>query len=163
MTKLIATYTEGFLGVFTESRDGMQQRALIDVGQTVMAPKDLANLANVLDNQFNWSNNIVKGGPKSKAIDGPKRGRGVPSPDDPPLSERKRMVIDYLSTHPESLARDIITGCGFEDTASRVNRWAQMLATMKGLGILTIVKRHGNHPSNPSVHEWNVYSLAEGS
>ena len=126
MAKLVATYTEGFFAVFTENRSGMQQRALIDIGDKVPTPKEMAELAGVLSDQWGWGN-VIERAPSSKAIDEPKRTR---DDSDPKPVDRQAMILAFLAKHPESGNREIVSGCGFEPTHARVSRWAFTMSTM---------------------------------
>jgi hypothetical protein len=125
VAKLVATYTEGFFAVFTENRTGMQQRALIDIGDKVPTPKEMAELAGVLSDQWGWGN-VIERAPssKAKAIDEPKRAYVSPKESGEPVGDiRKQMILDYVATHPKASGKEILEGLGWESTHARISRW----------------------------------------
>jgi len=126
MAKLVATYAEGFFAVFTESRSGMQQRALIDIGDKVPTPKEMAELAGVLSDQWGWGN-VIERSPSSKAKELPsenKRAYAKPrSTGEPVGAIREQMILDYVANHPKATGREILEGLGWEFTKARISRW----------------------------------------
>lgn len=126
MAKLIATYAAGMFCVFTESRDGMRQRAAIDIGENTPTPEAMADLAGVLSDQWGWVNPIERSTAyKPKAIE-PKVKRKYTSPQrtgEPIGEERNGMILGYLANHPKSNQREILKGLGFDDSHARIARW----------------------------------------
>ena len=160
MTKLVATYAEGFFAVFTENRTGMQQRALIDIGDKVPTPKEMAELAGVLSDQWGWAN-VIEKSPKPKAKELPiKEPRQYTSPKatgEPVGEERNSMIIGFLADHPKSDQRAVLRGLGYEDSHARIARWHHAFAALiKANRIVaeSVNLRAGRHK--------NLYSLPEG-
>lgn len=129
MAKLVATYAEGFFGVFTEDRTGMRQRALIDIGDKTPTPKEMADLAGVLSDQWGWGNQIEKSPtakglpPTAKQLPERKREYRPRDTSDGSIAHRSELILAFVATHPKSDAKSIIAGCGFEPTELRVGRW----------------------------------------
>lgn len=161
MAKLVATYAEGFFAVFTENRSGMQQRALIDIGDKVPTPKEMAELAGTLSDHWGWANVIEKAPSKPvKAIahSDPKAKRAYVSPKEsgePVGAERNQMILDYLANHPKSPAKEIISALGWEPTVARMSRWHHAFkALVTANAIVYEIARQSN--ANGRMH---VYSL----
>jgi len=135
MAKLVATYAEGFFAVFTENRSGMQQRALIDIGDKVPTPKEMADLAGTLSDHWGWANVIEKApkAPKAtpKAIaDKPRQYTSPKRTGEPVGEERNSLILGYLANHPKSDQRSILKGLGFEDSHARLARWHHAFAAL---------------------------------
>lgn len=128
MSKLVATYAEGMFAVFTEDRAGMRQRALIDIGDKIPTPSEMAKLAGVLSDQWGWQNGIERAAPKAKALPTGRRGY---ERDEITKAERERRIVEYLAKNPKSDARQIIAGCGFEPDDKRYGRWHHSFVEMK--------------------------------
>lgn len=159
MTKLIATHTNGFVACFTEGRLGMQQRALIDIGEGDVTPQELADIANALDNRWGWTERIIKSGATPKALEGSQRKRTYTPRDDTdtPPKEREQLVLTYLPEHPDSSVREIMIGSGIDDSdAKRVGRWTN---TMYGLLQAGIVISRIDYKGNKG-GRFNRYSLS---
>lgn len=160
MAKLVATYTEGFFAVFTENRSGMQQRALIDIGEKVPTPKEMAELAGVLSDQWGWAN-VIEKAPKAtpKAItDKPRQYTSPKRTGEPVGEERNSMIIGYLANHPKSNQREILKGLGFEDSHARIARWHHAFAALlKANRIAVEIVRVRNERGG--TFRQNLYSL----
>ena len=134
MAKLIATYTEGFFAAFTENRSGMQQRALIDIGDKVPTPKEMADLAGMLSDQWGWERQLVPPTTKAtKAIASSDKPRPYTSPKrtgEPIGEERYSLILGYLANHPKSDQREVLRGLGFEDSSARMARWHHAFAAL---------------------------------
>lgn len=145
MAKLVATYAEGFFAVFTESRSGMQQRALIDIGGKVPTPKEMAELAGTLSDHWGWANVIETPTAKpAKQLPTVKRTREKEIPQE----ERERLTVGFLAKHPKSDAREIISGCGYEPDPKRIGRWNHsFVLMMKAQTIIAeqVAYRNGKH------------------
>ena len=161
MSKLVATYAEGFFAVFTESRSGMQQRALIDIGGKVPTPKEMAELAGTLSDHWGWANavgNSSQSTHKAIAKPAPKDKRAYVSPKEsgePVGEQRNQMILDYLANHPKSPAKEIISGLGWEPTVARMSRWHHAFkALVTANAIVYEIAKQSN--ANGRMH---VYSL----
>jgi hypothetical protein len=127
--KLIATYAAGHLGVFTEDRTGMRQRALIDIGDTTPTPEQMAKLAGSLSDQFNWSN-VIQASTAAKQLPGEKRPYKTRDNSDPSPTEREKLITEFLATNPKTDARAIIRGLGFDDDEARLSRWGHTFGAL---------------------------------
>jgi len=160
MSKLIATYAEGHFAVFTEDRSGMRQRALIDIGDKIPTPKEMAELAGTLSDHWGWNNRIERApthSPKVKAIAPNPRAERRTREKEIPIDERQRLTIEFLAKHPGSDAREIIAGCGYEPDRKRVGRWNLVFTAMLKANMIAAEKvsyRHG-----PNLINKYVYSL----
>jgi len=156
MAKLVATYAEGFFAVFTESRSGMQQRALIDIGDKVPTPKEMAELAGTLSDHWGWDKQIQPATAKPvRAIAHP---TSKPIRDrDIPVKERKTRIVGYLATHPESGIRQIVTGLGFNPSEKLVGRWGFTLTTMVQANL--IIRRKIDENATRGLGAAYLYSL----
>lgn len=145
---LVVTHANGFLGCFTQDEDGtMRQRALIDTGEEPPTAKELAELGNVLAEQWGWMPQALAPTPT------PAPTKALPTSDDsvkavkdaarkererkrkydatdPPTGDRCRMIVDYLRDHPNSTAIEIVSGCGFSPDRDRVARWHHQFALL---------------------------------
>jgi hypothetical protein len=132
MAKLVATYAEGFFAVFTENRTGMQQRALIDIGDKLPTPKEMADLAGVLSDQWGWANVIEKSAPKAKAlpVKETRQYTSAKRTGEPVGEERNSLIIGFLADHPKSDQRAVLRGLGFEDSHARIARWHHAFAAL---------------------------------
>ena len=135
--KLIATYVEGFAACFTESRTGMKQRALIDIGDTPPTPQELADLASILSDQWGWMNrlehpagSVRKGELTSVPREKRTREKEIST------GERRTLILQYLAQHPDSGTRAIVEGLGYQPDEKRIARWAFTLATMDKAGAI---------------------------
>lgn len=155
MSKLVATYAEGMFAVFTEDRSGMRQRALIDIGEHTPTPKEMADLAGVLSDQWGWVDAIDKPRPV-KALDKPKVKR---TRDDsgPSVKERNELALAYLRDHPKSDAKQIISGVGFEPTQRELFKWWSSLSILVKAN--QIVCEKISFRAGPQLVRKNIYSL----
>ena len=157
--KLIATYAEGFMACFTESRTGMKQRALIDVGDKAPTPQELAELAGILCDQWGWENRIERSPAQVRKKELPStrpQPRGLRDNSDLKPAEREPLILKYLAQHPNSNSRAIVEGLGFGSDAKRLARWAFTLATMDKMGTIISKKMHDGQVNRL------LYSLPEG-
>jgi len=136
MSKLVVTYVEGFVACFTESRTGMQQRALIDVGGSAPSPQELAELAGVLSDQWGWMNRIQTSPSVRKGELTTARVPRVRDNSDLKPAEREPLILRFLAQNPESPTRAIVEGLGYEADAKRMGRWGFTLATMMKAGAI---------------------------
>jgi len=160
MSKLVATYAEGFFAVFTESRSGMQQRALIDIGSKVPTPVEMAELAGTLSDHWGWDKQIQPTTKPVKAIAHSAPTEKRTREKDIPYEERQRLTLQFLAKHPKSDARQIIAGCGYEVTDKRLGRWSLAFVGMRKAQLIVAEKvsfRHG-----PNLINKYVYSLPGG-
>jgi hypothetical protein len=140
MSKLIVTYVEGFVACFTESRTGMQQRALIDVGDSAPSPQALAELGGVLADEWGWMNRIerstahVRKGELTTTRPSPRKVQHDLS--DPKGADRQAMILRYLAQNPDVPTKAIVEGLGFEPDHKRVARWAFTMSSMVKAGLV---------------------------
>jgi hypothetical protein len=161
MARLVATYTEGFFAVFTENRTGMQQRALIDIGDKVPTPKEMAELAGTLSDHWGWEKQIQPPTAKpAKAIANNKpREYTSPKATGEPVGEyRHQLILDYLAKHPESDQREILKGLGFEDTHARLARWHHAFAALMKANRI-VGKTVSAQNQRGGIYRRNLYSL----
>jgi hypothetical protein len=135
MTTLIVTHANGFTSCFTKNGEGMKQRALIDTGTDGLTPEALAEFADDLAKQYGWIADAPKGilsgmsydhSAKPAPIALPKakhNNAGVLQPNEPTGEVRKNAIMVYLSDHPNSTLRDIVTGNGLIYETRIGGRW----------------------------------------
>lgn len=160
MAKLVATYTEGFFAVFTENRTGMQQRALIDIGDKVPTPKEMAELAGVLSDQWGWGN-VIERSPstKAKAIGEPKPKRMREYDKADSSADRPTRIVEFLATNSgKHDAREIVKGCGFDDSQARLARWHHTFTALVRAGQIVGQMQYTKGQQGGTVRK-RIYSL----
>lgn len=140
---LVVTHAAGFLACFTRNPDGtMKQRALIDTGEEPPTAIELADIGERLSKEYGWVNGVTVPNVRGKVAK-PKIAKALPSKrkyndSDPPTSERMRMIVEYLTKHPNSSLREIIEGLGFTLTVDRNGRWHHQINALTANGTLVI-------------------------
>jgi hypothetical protein len=136
---LVVTHAAGFLACFTRNADGtMKQRALIDTGEEPPTAIELADIGERLSKEYGWNGTTVPVAPvkimkgKTKALP-QKRGYNN---SDPPVPERKTLIVAYLRAHPNSTIPEIISGLAFEPDHIRIGRWTHQFNELMRDGII---------------------------
>lgn len=150
---LVVTHTEGFLGCFTTEPDGsLRQRALIDTGTEPHTPLQLAELGTILAEQWGWSLNgyapVKKVAPaQKKALPAQqKKPRAYTQPTET-ITERYRLIQEYLAEHPDSTLMEILEGVGQPATHVVTARWYHQMKALVSNGTISYRTRSAmGHP-----------------
>ena len=156
--KLIATYAEGFMACFTESRTGMKQRALIDVGDKAPTPQELAELAGILCDQWGWESRLERAPAqvKKKELTTVPKVKRTRDDSDVPLAQRKILALEYLATHSNVKLAEMVEALGFVADRKRVGRWFLAMNQLRQTGQVT-----GTRIREGQTNQM-IYSLPEG-
>ena len=170
---LIVTHTAGFLACFTRNPDGsMKQRALIDTGEEPPTAAELATMGDQFARQYGWieiqplpTRNKIKALPSSsdetrklKDAERQRRNRAKKkierdNDDSLPIEQRKAMIVDYLSTHPDSILPEVLEGLGLEPTMSRRARWHHHFGALVAAGTIIVVGQRANNKGHPKEYQ----------